>query len=155
MLTTYFHSVLSCWGLVHTLTFSFSSLDCLCMLCFTLVRSKLEYASVVWNSITTTDASKLECIQQKFAALCYNCFLPHVHCSYANVLECLKLHTLHKRYHLDVLLFLIKVYHGLKYRPSLLEAVSVVSPYFVFQRHFYVQFQSFTFKLSCKMCISC
>jgi hypothetical protein len=68
-------------GHVHTLTFSFSSLDCLYMLYFTSVRSKLEHASVVWNSITTTDANKLERIQQKFAALCYYCFL--VHYSYA------------------------------------------------------------------------
>jgi hypothetical protein len=50
--------------------------------------------SVVWSSITTTDANKLECIQQKFAALCYNRFLPHVHYSYAKALEYLKLHTL-------------------------------------------------------------
>jgi hypothetical protein len=67
------------------------------MLYFTLVRSKLVYASVVWNSITTTDANKLERIQQKFAALCYNRFLPHVHYSHANALEYLKLHTLRKR----------------------------------------------------------
>jgi hypothetical protein len=45
------------------------------MLYFTLVRSKLENASVVWNSFTTTDATKLERIQQKFAALCYNRFM--------------------------------------------------------------------------------
>jgi hypothetical protein len=84
------------------------------MLYFTLVRSKL-----VWNFITTADANKLERIQQKFAALCYNRFLPHVHYSYANALEYLKLHTLRKRrYHLDAL-FLIQVYRGLKYCPSL------------------------------------
>jgi hypothetical protein len=64
----------------------------------------LEYASAVWNSITTTDANKLERIQQKLAALCYNRFLPHVHYSYAKALEYLKLHTLRKRrYHLDAL----------------------------------------------------
>jgi hypothetical protein len=85
MLTTYFQCI-KLLGLVRTLTFSFSSLDCLYMLYFTFVRSKLEYPSV-WNSITTTDANKLECIQQKFAALCYNRFLPHVHYSYANALE--------------------------------------------------------------------
>jgi hypothetical protein len=85
----------------------------------TLVTYKLEYASVVWNSITNTDANKLERIQQKFAALCYNRFLPHVHYSYAKASEYLKLHTLRKRrYHLDAL-FLIQVYRGLKYCPSL------------------------------------
>jgi hypothetical protein len=31
----------------------------------------LEYASVVWNSITSTDAKKLESIQQKFATVCF------------------------------------------------------------------------------------
>jgi hypothetical protein len=115
-------------GLVRTLTFSFSSLDCLYMLYFTLVRRKLEYASVVWNSITTTDANKLERTQQKFAALCYNRFLPHVHYSYANALEYLKLHNVRmSRYHLDAL-FLIQVYRGLKYCPSLLEAVGLRVP---------------------------
>jgi hypothetical protein len=98
------------------------------MLHFTLVRSKLGYASVVWNSVTTTDDNKLERIQQKFSALCYNPFLLHVHYSYAKALEYLKLHTLRKRrYHLDALL-LIQDYRGLKYCPSVLEAVGLRVP---------------------------
>jgi hypothetical protein len=98
------------------------------MLYFTLVTSQLEYASVVWKSITTTDVNRLERIQQKFAALCYNRFLPHVHYSYANALEYLKLHTLHKRmYHLDAL-FLIQVYRGFKFCPSLSETVRLRVP---------------------------
>jgi hypothetical protein len=63
--------------------------------------------------------------QQKFAALCYYRFFPHVHYSYANALEYLKLHTVcQRRYHLDAL-FLIQVCRGLKYCPSLLEVVGL------------------------------
>jgi hypothetical protein len=36
--------------------------------------SENKYASVVWNSITSTDADKLERIQKKFTALCRNRF---------------------------------------------------------------------------------
>jgi hypothetical protein len=113
------------------------------MLYFPLVRPKLEYASVVQNSITTTDANKFERVQQKFAALCCNRFLPHVHYSSANALEYLKLHSLCKRrYHLDAL-FLIQIYRGLKYCPSLLEAVGLRVPTRYLKTLFYVQFQPF------------
>jgi hypothetical protein len=46
---------------------------------------KCKYASVVWNSITSTDANKLERFQQQFSILCLNCFCPPVHysCAYA------------------------------------------------------------------------
>jgi hypothetical protein len=58
-------------GLIRSITFRFASLDCLYALYFTLVRSKLEHSSVVWNSITSTDAKKLERIQQKFESVCF------------------------------------------------------------------------------------
>jgi hypothetical protein len=40
-------------GLIRSITLRFSSTDCLYMLYFMLVRSKLEYVSVVCNSITS------------------------------------------------------------------------------------------------------
>jgi hypothetical protein len=57
------------------------------MLYLTLVRSRLEYASIAWNTLISTDASKLECIQKKYLALCYNCFFSQVHYSYMNALD--------------------------------------------------------------------
>jgi hypothetical protein len=39
-----------------------------------LILSKLEYASVAWNSLTLADSNKLENIQKKFANLCYTRF---------------------------------------------------------------------------------
>jgi hypothetical protein len=88
-------------------------------------------------------------MQQKIAALCYYRFLPHVHYGYANALEYLKLHTSRKRrYHLDAL-FLIQVYRGLKYCPSLLEAVGLRVP-----TRYLGNFSMFNFSPSLKNCPS-
>jgi hypothetical protein len=95
-------------GLIRTETFSFSSLQSLLMLYYTSVRPKLEYASVAWNPITSTDASKLQRIQRKFVSLCRRRFFSHLPYSYTNVLNYLKFHTLSdRRCHLDALFYLM------------------------------------------------
>jgi hypothetical protein len=103
-----------------------SSLGSLYILYCTLIRWKLEYTSVVWNSAMTTDANKLEHIQHKFSALYYNHFLPQVHYTYCNALEYLNLHDTTWN-HLDAL-FLIQVYLDSKFCPSVLENVGLRVP---------------------------
>jgi hypothetical protein len=63
-------------GLIRSVTFNYSTLGPMLILYFALVRSKVENASVVWNSIASNDANKLECIQQKFTALYFKYFFP-------------------------------------------------------------------------------
>jgi hypothetical protein len=82
-------------SLVRTLTFSFAY--CIHVIYFTTVKTALGYASVVWNFIKSTDANKLESIQQKLAALCFISFFLFVHCTYAWALEQLWLYTSRKR----------------------------------------------------------
>jgi hypothetical protein len=66
-------------GLTRTVTSSLSTLDNPPILYLTLGRPKPEYASTVWNSITASDAKKLECIQRKFVTLCQNRFFTQDH----------------------------------------------------------------------------
>jgi hypothetical protein len=76
----------------------------------------------------STDANKLERIQQRFVALCSNRFFPQVHYCYSRALEELKLPTLHMRRHRFDTLFLTQVYFGLKFCPSVLEFVGLRVP---------------------------
>jgi hypothetical protein len=62
----------------------------------------------------STDDNKLERIQQRFAALCFNSFSPEVHYCYFLAPEELKLHTLRMRMHRLDALFLTQVYIGFK-----------------------------------------
>jgi hypothetical protein len=95
----------------------------------TLVRSKIEYASVVWNSITNTNSAKLKIIQMKFVALCYSRFFNGV-CDYKyeDILVRLNFLMLHlRRRYLDAL-FLINVFKGKNSCSSVFDTVRLRIP---------------------------
>jgi hypothetical protein len=75
---------------------------------------------VVITTTTTTslDASKLECIQQKFVYL--SSFFSHIDYSYGNVLNSIKLHTLSAYFN--------RFYYGLKYFLTLIETAGLCVP---------------------------
>ena len=104
-LITYFPNPSKPLGLIRTLTYSFSTLDRLLLLYSTLVRPKLQYVSVVWNSVTSTDARKLERIQRKFAALCQNRFINALG-PYKDFFLNLKLHTVYDRRFFKCIIFI-------------------------------------------------
>jgi hypothetical protein len=65
---------------------------------------KLEYTPVAWNSVTSTDTKKLECIQWKFVPLSQNHFFSYKEFSY-DALHHLKLQV--KKHYLVALFFLL------------------------------------------------
>jgi len=62
-------------GLICYIMSSFSSTDTPVAIYYTLVHSKLEFASVASNSVMLMDSSKTESVHKKFANLCNNGFL--------------------------------------------------------------------------------
>jgi hypothetical protein len=98
------------------------------MLYFALVRSKPEYYSVAWNSVTITDSIKFEGIQTKFADLCHNKLFQDVQYHHYNLLERLNLLTLHYRHcNIDVL-FLINASSSIKFCSFVLGTVGIPLP---------------------------
>jgi hypothetical protein len=116
-------------GLILHKTSFFSTLDSLLVLYSTLFRSKLEYTSVVWNSITFTDLSKLEKIQRNFAALRYTTFFDGLcNYKYEDILLILNLLTFQSRGRHHDALFLINIFKGKICCSSILDSVSLRIP---------------------------
>jgi hypothetical protein len=62
----YLHSqAIKLLGLIHFITYNFSSLDSLKVVYVTLIHSKLKYASVFRNNITFADSTKMQNVERK------------------------------------------------------------------------------------------
>jgi hypothetical protein len=76
----------------------------------------------------STDANKLERIQQGFAALCFNRFFLQVHYCRSLASEELRLHALRMRRHRLDILFLTQIYLGSKFCSPVLEIFGLRVP---------------------------
>jgi hypothetical protein len=68
--------------LIRSVTFAFSSLHSLLTLHCTSFTPKLQYASVAWNFVTSSESCKLERIQRKAVSLCHHRSSSHLNYSY-------------------------------------------------------------------------
>jgi len=99
------------------------------------VTPKLEYAVTVWNSVTSTDARKLERTQRKLEALRQYRFFTHDNVTYGDFLQIPKLLTFDNR-RLFSDYFFVSVYSGLKYFLSLFDITDIRAlPRIFFFRH--------------------
>jgi hypothetical protein len=84
---------------------------------------------VTWNSITSTDSSKLERVQRKLAASSNCKFVVGVFCnSYEGIIARLNLSTLYSRLRYADALFLINVFESKISCSSIFDSVNVRTP---------------------------
>jgi hypothetical protein len=112
-------------GLIRSITLTFSSLDCLYVLYFTLVRSKLEYASSVGTlsrlPMPTSSSTSSRSLRPSVSIV----FSPHVPYAYTVPLEKLSLHFYVNEDITLMLFFFVQVCRGLESCTSFLENVSL------------------------------
>lgn len=94
-----------------------------------LVRSKLEYAQIVWNPSSHTKTSRVECLQKKFVKFCLNSlnFTEPVP-SYESRCKLIHLPLLYKRRIFQSILFVYKIIYGLIDCPYILNLISFNAP---------------------------
>jgi len=95
-----------------------------------LVRSLLEYASVLWDPFVVVDSCHLELVQRRFlASVAYMLKIVHPPHDYIPVLSALNLTSLADRRVKANLVFLGKLIDGSINAPSLLEQVNFKVPH--------------------------
>lgn len=90
----FYYYVIKLIYLIHKITFSFPIIGSILIPYFALVKSKLEYSSVAWNSAKIADSSKLEHVLWKFVARCHYKVFQDIEYQYDNLLENFKLNFL-------------------------------------------------------------
>ncbi|MDD9361520.1 MAG: reverse transcriptase domain-containing protein, partial [Anaplasma sp.] len=96
--TNIVNSSLSVFGVITRISSNFKDPLCFLLLFRSLVRSRLEFSSVIWNSIEETNSSNIERVQRKFIHVFYDRYLQSkMFYEYERICKLLGLHTLCNR----------------------------------------------------------
>lgn len=94
-----------------------------------LVRSQIEYASMIWSPMYEVHVNTLERVQHKFLRYCaFKLNHPVINHSYADILGLLNLDTLVKRRSCADVIFIFKLINGLIVCPDLLNIIQFNVP---------------------------
>ena len=125
-------------GFIMRNTASFTNIKCMVTLYSALVRSKLEYASVIWNHLGVVRAAEIEKVQRRFTRYVY-ARIRRDHAPYTTRLADLNLQSLAVRRRLHDMTLLYRVANGLQHS-SLIHHLTLRVPRIVSRSHrvFYV-----------------
>lgn len=111
-------------GFIIRNTKLFKSVRCLCTLYYALVRSLLEYGSVVWHPYLVKDQLRIERVQNKFLNfIAFKMNIYHEPHDYSNLRQVLSIPTLASRRDKADLDFLKSILNGSLDIPELLAAI--------------------------------
>lgn len=111
------------------ITRDFSKPLCILRLFSSLVRSRVEYASVVWNCIGVTNSGLIESVQRRFVRVLFDrYFQPNYFYSYERICELVKLDSSHNRRTIRELTYLYKIVNGIIDSPELLSHIYLHVP---------------------------
>ena len=111
------------------MTRNFKGYSCLLYLYQSLILSKLDFSSVVWNRLNQTNSNELDNVQKKFVRLLYDrYFNRRIYFSHERLLKILNLHYLSERRQARDFSFLHKCLHGFIDCPKLTSSVFIAVP---------------------------
>lgn len=125
------NSAMKILGFIIRNTRDFTRIDCVKLLFYSLVRSKLEYCSVIWKPYHQTYIDLLESVLRKFAKHVHFKMLhvyPERHCSQAALLNTVNECSLYARRNVFSLIFVQKIVNGNISSDQLLSQVGLVVP---------------------------
>lgn len=101
-------------GILCRITKHFTSYHCLLRLYLSIIRPRLEFASVVWNCLPELYCMKLENVQRRLVRVIYDRYIGRrQYYEYSAILSELKIDTLYSRRCVRDVMFLFKVVNGM------------------------------------------